>query len=150
MTSKEKIDLISSYFNVSTECASYMYFRRRRGYPFKKSDDQRYIAWDMEAQNTLVRLDNEEINWDDLQYQTDLEQIRDMGISFDVPKHKHIVNPQKEKKEESSDGWTTVNHNEKREKKAERQQLRRMGFIERDPNERKVHRKHLKDRKTTI
>ena len=124
-TTADEIELISSYFNVSKACATYMYYRRRRGFPYKEPNDPRFIEWSMQCQNMFVRLDKEDINWDELEYKKDIQQISDMGIEFDVPKNKHITN----ERENTADGWSVYISDATI--KLQKQKLKKMGFIER-------------------
>ncbi len=52
-----KIKAISAYFDVSYGCAIYMYHRRKRGSPWKKKDDPKYLEFTKSLQDKLVILD---------------------------------------------------------------------------------------------
>lgn len=54
---EEKIKLIQEYFGVSELCAIYLYHRRRRGIPWHKPSDAKYLEWSIQLQNAIIYLD---------------------------------------------------------------------------------------------
>jgi hypothetical protein len=57
ITYEQKIKIIQEYFGVSEMCAIYLYHRRRRGVPWHKPDDPKYLEWTIELQNAILHLD---------------------------------------------------------------------------------------------
>lgn len=62
---KEKIRLISTYFNIPRSGAIYLYHRRKRSFPFKKKGSPNFLDWNLSIQNGLVKImgDNPDIDW---------------------------------------------------------------------------------------
>lgn len=68
----EKIKAIGSYFGVSGVCAKYMFHRRRRGYPYTKNNDPKYLEWTPQLQNGFLKADLvENFDWSKLMFDTD-------------------------------------------------------------------------------
>lgn len=122
---REKIQLISAFFNISKPAAIYLYHRRRQSFPFKKKTME-YLNWNLSIQNGLVKImgENPDIDWGSCDF-TDEEVLFikydiDVGIkTYSVYKNK----PKKifdddcvdvdEKKSYEHDGWTVVVANTK-------------------------------------
>ena len=54
---EKKIEIIREYFGVSEMCAIYLYHRRRRGVPWYKPGDIKYLEWSIQLQNAILHLD---------------------------------------------------------------------------------------------
>jgi hypothetical protein len=53
----DKVKIICEYFGVSELCASYLYHRRRRGIPWYKPGDPKYLEWTIQLQNAIIYMD---------------------------------------------------------------------------------------------
>jgi hypothetical protein len=85
-----KIDSISTYFGVSGLAAKYMYHLRRKGFPYKKPDQQDFLPWTLSLQNALVRADtHESFDWETIQFGEELNTLMRHGI--EVVEHDHRV-----------------------------------------------------------
>lgn len=57
LTYEDRITIIREYFGVSEMCAIYLYHRRRRGAPWYKPGDSKYLEWTTKLQNAIIYLD---------------------------------------------------------------------------------------------
>lgn len=107
---KDKINAISSYFNVSMQCAKYIYHRRKKGQPFKSEDDVGYIQWNMKIQNSLIKADLiKDFNWKDLKFVNDVTTLKNFGIDVESQDDKLYTNKKENDFNESNElGWTVV------------------------------------------
>lgn len=131
----QKINSLCSYFNVSKNTAIYMYHRRRRGFPYKKKDDPKYLEWSIQLQNALVKADRiETIRWNEINFDDDISILEENKL-FIIEQSKNIyINEVCEKnikdeeiKDPGDDGWTLVT-----KKKAYQHQnylLKILGFL---------------------
>ena len=54
---EKRIEIIREYFGVSEMCAIYLYHRRRRGVPWYKLGEPKYLEWSIQFQNAILHLD---------------------------------------------------------------------------------------------
>lgn len=113
-----KILAIQNYFGVSEQCAAYLYYRRKRGTPWKTSSDPKYLEWSVQLQNAIIWLDTVSgFKWSSLEF--GFEDIQFMKYNIEVrlmPKTPSILN--------NSDGFTLVNNKHRNTK-----MLNRMGLL---------------------
>jgi hypothetical protein len=130
-TYNEKINSIHNYFGVSTNAAKYMFNRRRRGFPWKKSNDVNYLKWDIQLQNAFIEADTLlNFNWGNLKFSNDIQILSDYGITIEsqLKTVNKNVKPGVKKIKENTDGeWTVVTTN--RKKLNEKHVLKFIGFL---------------------
>lgn len=107
---KDKINAISSYFNVSVPSAKYIYHRRKKGQPFKNESDVGYMQWDMKIQNSLIKADLiKEFDWKNLKFINDVTTLNNFGIDVESQDDKLYTNKKENDFNESNElGWTVV------------------------------------------
>jgi len=95
---EKRIKIISDYFNVSSDCAVFMYYRRKRGYPWKRSTDIKYLHWNIQLQNALIKLDMIiDFNWKLLEFGNEYEELERHGIDiYNQPKYVIETNPRRD------------------------------------------------------
>lgn len=122
----ERIDAISQFFGISAPAALFMYHRRRRGHPFKKSDDSKFLEWDIKLQNSLIKAD-EYIGWDwgKVRFGREVHILAKFDILLDQQTNEVYRN---EKKSDSSDEWTVVK-NVRKENSRHTKLMSMLGFI---------------------
>ncbi len=78
---EEKIGVIQRYYDISKDAAVYIYFRRKRSFPWKKKSDQKYLFWNAKLQNALIMADGIlGFNWQTLEYGKEEETLKNFGI----------------------------------------------------------------------
>jgi hypothetical protein len=106
----DKIKTIMGYFGVSKQAAKYIFHRRRRGFPWKKSGDVNYLQWSIQIQNALVLAGSlKEFKWDVLKFNDEIQTLLDHDIIIaDQPESIQINKTDSFKDESFDDGWTVV------------------------------------------
>jgi hypothetical protein len=85
ITYEDRIGLIQEYFGVSELCAIYLYHRRRRGVPWHKPSDPKYLDWSIAFQNALICLDTiTGFDWRSLEF--GYEEIQFVKNNIDLAK----------------------------------------------------------------
>lgn len=80
-TYEDKIKIIQDYFGVSEICAIYLYHRRRRGVPWHKFSDPKYLEWSIQLQNAIIYLDTiAGFDWHSLEFGFEEIQFTKNGI----------------------------------------------------------------------
>jgi len=147
---EERLCIVMSFFGISKPAASFLYHRKRRGYPFKKKDDPKFLEWSLQLQNALVKAD-ECIGWDweELRFGNEDKMLAQHDIFIDKQSDKDIF--KNETPENDGDGWTVVK-NDKKIKQRQNKALQIMGFIPRPRVFRKNKRRKPKveDEKTSV
>jgi hypothetical protein len=125
----ERIEAIMTFFGVSKEAAGFVYHRKRRGFPFTKKTDPKFLEWTLKLQNALIKAD-ECVSWDwvDLKFGEEEKILAQNDIFVDNQSDTVIF--KHDKKEEEADGWTTVK-NDKKNKQRRNKTLQIMGFVPR-------------------
>ena len=136
---EERLSIIMSFLGISKSAATFIYHRKRRGYPFKKKGDSKYLEWTLQLQNALVKAD-ECIGWD-------WDEIRFGDEAKTLSKYDIILNEQSsketfknEKPEDDNDGWTVVK-NTKKIKHRQMRSLQIMRFLPRPQEARRFSKK---------
>jgi hypothetical protein len=114
LTYEEKIKIIQEYFGVSEICAIYIYHRRRRGAPWYKPSNQKYLEWNIQLQNAIIYLDTiVGFDWYSLEFGFEEIQFAKNGIDINKMENKIIVLSETSKtffdNEPDKDGFTLVN-----------------------------------------
>jgi hypothetical protein len=66
---EKRIEIIRDYFGVSEMCAIYLYHRRRRGVPWYKPGEPKYLEWSIQLQNAILHLDTiHAFDWHGLEF----------------------------------------------------------------------------------
>ena len=89
-TYNDKLNIISEFFGVSYPCAKYMYHRRRKGHPYKKNEDDGYLKWDIQIQNALVSGDSYNIDYKNLNFNNDINEMYKM-YEIDIDKESKFI-----------------------------------------------------------
>jgi hypothetical protein len=77
----EKIKVIQRYYDISEDAAVYIYFRRKRSFPWKKKSDEKYLFWNAKLQNALISADNIlGFDWNSMEYGKEEETLRKFDI----------------------------------------------------------------------
>ncbi len=77
----EKIEVIQRYYDISKEAAIYIYFRRKRSFPWKKKSDHKYLFWNAKLQNALIMADSIlGFDWNTLEYGKEEEYLNKYNI----------------------------------------------------------------------
>ncbi len=121
---REKIQLISTFFNIPKQAAIYLYHRRRQSFPFKKINMKKYLNWNLSIQNGLVKImgENPDIDWGSYNFTDEEKLFSKYGIDIGVKTYKVYKNKPKkifdndcidvdEKNSHEHDGWTVVTSN---------------------------------------
>ena len=136
---KEKMKLISLYFNIPNDASIYLYHRRRRSFPFKKKTMQNYLEWNLAIQNGLVKImgENQHIDWSSRDFNDEENLLTKYNIDTSVKtsvvyknKPKNIVadaNCIDEKILHDIDGWVLVT--DKRRNASNKFLLRKIGLL---------------------
>jgi hypothetical protein len=91
-TYEEKIKIIQEYFGVSEICAIYLYHRRRRGVPWHKPNDKKYLEWSIQLQNAIIYLDTiVGFDWHSLEFGFEEIQFTKHGIDLNKIDKKIMV-----------------------------------------------------------
>jgi hypothetical protein len=128
----KKINVISSFFNVSNNAAKYMYHRRRQGFPYKKNNDFNFLPWTMKLQNALVKADTIPTwNWVKLSFHNLYETLQSFNIyvelqptTFYKNKFKNLSEISNNKSELNLLKWTIVSS-----KISDKFLLKKIGFL---------------------
>ena len=128
----ERIAAIVRFFGISRPAASFIYHRKRRGYPFKKPTDEKFLEWSLRLQNALVKAD-ECIGWDwnDVHFGQEEQELARNGIHIDRQSDSETRRNEPNTDEDPNDGWTVVK-SEKKERYRYVKTLQLMGFIQRN------------------
>ncbi len=121
---EEKIKILMICFGVSEDCAKYLYFRRKRGLPWHKTSDSKFLPWTYILQNKLILLDRSAgVDWNAIYFgHEDKEFIRhDISDSSATPQLAKIPLVSKL---EDKDGY-----HKQLTKYAMLKELNKMGFI---------------------
>jgi hypothetical protein len=79
----ERIAAIQNYYDISNIAAVYMYFRRKRSYPWKKKSDPKYLYWNAKLQNALILADSIfGFDWESMEYGKEEETLQNYGIDI--------------------------------------------------------------------
>jgi hypothetical protein len=90
---KKRIQVIKDYYGVSDEAAVYIYFRRKRSYPWKKKSDPKYLFWNAKLQNALIEADSiVGFDWMAMQYGKEEETLLKYGIDI-VAQSQNLFRP---------------------------------------------------------
>ena len=89
---KDKIKIICEYFGVSELCAAYLYHRRRRGTPWYKPGDPKYLEWTIRLQNAIIYMDtiagfdwrSMEFGYEEIQFIKNNIDVNDMPDTITV------------------------------------------------------------------
>ena len=84
-TYNEKLNIIGEFFGISHDCARYIYHRRRKGYPYKKKEDDGYLEWSIQVQNGFVLGDVKNIDYKNIHFNSDIDELKDK-YSIDISK----------------------------------------------------------------
>jgi hypothetical protein len=76
-TYNEKINIIGEFFGISPDCSRYIYHRRRKGYPYKKKEDDDYLEWNIQIQNGIVLGDLSNIDYTDMHFIEDINILKE-------------------------------------------------------------------------
>jgi len=134
----QKINSLCSYFNVSKDAAIYMYHRRRRGFPYKKKDDPKYLEWSIPLQNAFVKADRiETFNWNKISFDSDISVLEENKLFVaNQPKDIYVNDicekniKDEEIKNPADEGWTLVT--KKKAYQHQRQLLKILGLLPRN------------------
>jgi hypothetical protein len=126
---EERLIIIMDFFGISRKASKFIYHRKRRGYPFKKRDDFKFLEWDLRLQNALVKAD-ECIDWDwnELKFGYEEHVLSQNDILLEDQSDTDIF--KHEKKKMLDDGWTLVKDS-KRLKQRQIKVLQTLGFLPR-------------------
>lgn len=110
----EKINAIKIYFEVSSEAAVYIYYRRKRSFPWKKKGDQKYLYWNAKLLQKLIQMDSIlDFDWRSMEFGKEEEVFRKYDI---VDKEGYIKFKREDKKkkpekylDENGEEWVTYN-----------------------------------------
>jgi hypothetical protein len=79
-----RIKALVDYFGISDTAAEYIYFRRKRGFPWKKKDDPKYIEWSDKLLNALREADKIfGFDWSGLTFGNEDRYLENYGIIVD-------------------------------------------------------------------
>jgi hypothetical protein len=132
LTYEEKIKIIQEYFGVSEICAIYLYHRRKRGAPWHKPSNQKYLEWSIQLQNAIIYLDTiVGFDWHSLEFGFEEIQFTKNGIDINKMENKIVVLSETPKtffnNEPDKDGFIKVNKHKINITK----QLNKMGLLPR-------------------
>jgi hypothetical protein len=78
---------------VTHECAEYIYYRRKKGIPWKSRGDEKYLEWSMQLQNGLIELGKTYgVDWSAIEFDKENEAFEKYGISMVKQKTAPIYN----------------------------------------------------------
>lgn len=81
----DRIMAIQRYYEISEIAAIYIYFRRKRSYPWKKKSDPKYLFWNAKLQNALILADTIfGFDWESLEYGKEEEMLKNYGIDINT------------------------------------------------------------------
>jgi hypothetical protein len=126
----ERINAIISFLNVSRPAAIFIYHRKRRGFPNRKTNDTNFLRWSLQLQNSLVKAD-ECLGWDwsNLQFGEENQTLLNYGINIDQQPDKETLKCVTDQCQNFTKGeWECVK-NTKKEKYRRRKALIFMGFL---------------------
>lgn len=133
LTYEGKIKIIQEYFGISELCAIYLYHRRRRGIPWHKPSDPKYLEWSIQLQNAIICLDTiTGFDWRGLEF--GYEEIQFIKNNIDISKMPESIVVLSEvpnlymKNSPDKDGFIKVEYN----KINITRELNKMGFIPRN------------------
>lgn len=103
----ERIGAIMRFLGISQAAAGFIYHRKRRGAPFTRPENNKFLEWSLRLQNALVKAD-ECIGWD-------WEEVRFGEEAQALARHDIYIENQSDSEtyrnvpsREESDGWTVV------------------------------------------
>lgn len=78
-----RIEAIQRYYDISHIAAVYIYFRRKRSYPWRKKSDPKYLFWNSKLQNALIYADSIfGFDWEAMEYGNEEETLQSYGIDI--------------------------------------------------------------------
>lgn len=108
----ERISTIQRYYDISNIAAVYIYFRRKRSYPWKKKSDPKYLYWNAKLQNALISADSIfGFDWTSMEYGKEEETLQNYGIDIKTQSNDLFrVHETSEKKpdDDEEEGWYVV------------------------------------------
>ena len=97
----EKINAIKIYFEVSAEAAVYIYYRRKRSFPWRKKGDPKYLYWNAKLLQKLIQMDNIlDFDWRSMEFGKEEDVFKKYDI---VDKEGYIKFKREEKKKRALD-----------------------------------------------
>lgn len=111
-----KIDAIKRYYEISTMASTYIFFRRKRSYPWKKKSDPKYLFWNAKLQNALIFADSIfGFDWESMEYGKEEETLAEYGI--DIKAQSNDLYRKKERSDlyidEEGNEWNIVSSKKK-------------------------------------
>ena len=122
----QMLQSIMNFYNVSEECADYLYTRASRS----KRKGLKYMPWNIQLQNAIVKADKcLGLEWDKLQFGQEAETLKYRGIIVnEMPIIIFKWNKNCTLNEEELNEWTTV-INKKNKKKNRNNIIESCGLI---------------------
>ena len=112
-----RISAISEYLGISKDAALYIYLRKKRA--MRKKSDTKYLAWNIQLQNALVKADKcIGFNWKTLEFGKEESELIKHGICMGNSLEPPILNEEKK-------SWVS----DKNLKNQYKNTLKIMGFI---------------------
>jgi hypothetical protein len=101
-------NIISNYFNISYDASTYLYYRRRKSFPWKKKNSAKYLFWNAKFQNALISLDKvKDFNWKLLEFGKEYEYLQLHNIDIES-QDTNLFRELNKNKFISKDGWNTI------------------------------------------
>lgn len=131
---EERIKTIMDYYCISKEAANYLYFRRRRSFPWCKKSDAKYLYWNARLQNALIEADNIiGFNWEALEFGDEENYLKKYDIIISE-KEQNLFRENKnidEKIYKDADGleWTQVNNKKNKKENTQEKILQNCGLL---------------------
>jgi hypothetical protein len=101
------LNIISTYFDVSEQCAAYMYYRSLRGI----RNDHKHMDYTIQLQNAIVKVDKcLGVDWAKINFDQEADEFAGHGILID--EMDEIVFRWVQEIED--DGWTPVTNRKKK------------------------------------
>jgi len=133
-----KIYVIMNYFGISNNAAKYMYYRRKRGNPWRRPDNSKFLDWNVKIQNALINADiKKKFNWDTLQFGNEEYQLSKYNIDINIQPNLPLTLSDFHNQEDD-DGWKTVSYKKKKQTNIKNYSnekiLQNIGFITKSSN----------------
>ncbi len=112
----ERIDAIQRYYDISYIAAVYIYFRRKRSFPWKKKSDPKYLYWNAKLQNALIYADSIfGFDWEAMEYGKEEETLKSCGIDVSAQSNNLYRNKEVPTSivDENGSEWQIVNRSKK-------------------------------------
>ncbi len=125
------IEAIQNYYNISNIAATYIYFRRKRSFPWKKKSDPKYLYWNAKLQNALIYADSIfGFDWESLEFGNEEELLKNYGIIISEQSTDLFRKPRDDNIYEDKEGneWRVITKNKK---KTDEQVLKSIGLLPR-------------------